>query len=88
MGLTEQGQLLFYYSKGIRVNYLRRCGKVGEQRTPDAIGKEVGVRADLRRGHPKPREIKSQEPQIEGGARPGDNKNVKLGMSEKVRGQD
>ncbi len=61
---------------------------MGEQITPDAIGKEVGVRADLRRGHPKPREIRSQEPQLEKGASPGDNKNVKLEMSEKVRGQD
>ncbi|HBF36929.1 MAG TPA: hypothetical protein DDW50_06370 [Firmicutes bacterium] len=60
---------------------------MGEQITPDAVGKEVGVRADLRRGNPKPREIKSQEAQMEGGARPGDNKNVKLGMSDKVRGQ-
>ena len=24
---------------------------MGEQRTPDAVGKEVGVRADLRKGH-------------------------------------
>jgi hypothetical protein len=61
---------------------------MGEQVTPDAIGKEVGVRADLRRGHPKPREIKSQEPQLEAGASPGANKNVKLAMSKKVRGQD
>jgi hypothetical protein len=61
---------------------------MGEQTTPDGIGKEVGVRADLRRGHPKPREIKSQESQLEAGAGPGDNKNVKLGMSEKVRGRE
>jgi hypothetical protein len=33
---------------------------MGEQITPDAIGKEVGVMADLRRGHPKPRETKTQ----------------------------
>ena len=25
---------------------------MGEQQTPEAVGKEVGVRADLRRGHP------------------------------------
>ncbi|TCL74159.1 hypothetical protein EDC14_100495 [Hydrogenispora ethanolica] len=61
---------------------------MGEQITPDAVGKEVGVRADLRRGHPKPREIKSQEPQLEAGADHGGNKGVKLDMSEKVRGQD
>jgi hypothetical protein len=61
---------------------------MGEQITPDAIGKEVGVRADLRRGHPKPREIKSQKSQLEAGASPGHNKNVKLEMSEKVRGED
>jgi hypothetical protein len=61
---------------------------MGEQITPDAVGKEVGVRADLRKGHPKPREIKSQESQLEHGAGPGVNKNVKLSMSEKVRGRD
>lgn len=61
---------------------------MGEQRTPDAVGKEVGVRADLRKGHPKPREIKSQEPQLEKGAGHGTNKDVKLKMSEKVRGED
>ena len=61
---------------------------MGEQITPDTIGKEVGVRADLRRGHPKSREIRSQEPQMEAGVSPGNNKNVKLQMSEKVRGQD
>ncbi len=61
---------------------------MGEQYTPDVIGKEVGVRADLRRGHPKPREIKSQEPQLEQGAGHGDNKAVKLSMSKKVRGED
>ena len=61
---------------------------MGEQITPVAVGKEVGVRADLRRGHPKPREIKSQEPQLEQGASRGTDKNVKLSMSEKVRGED
>lgn len=61
---------------------------MGDQITPDDIGKEIGVRADLRRGIPKPREIKSQEHQLEQGASPGRNKGVKLGMSEKVRGKD
>ncbi len=61
---------------------------MGEQTTPDAIGKEVGVQVDLRRGHPKPREIRSQESQLEKGSSPGDNQNVKLKMSEKARGQD
>jgi hypothetical protein len=61
---------------------------VGEQKTPDAIGKEVGVRSDLRRGIPKPREIKSQEPQLEKGASHGENKAVKLLMSDKTQGQD
>ncbi len=61
---------------------------MGEQITPDAVGKEVGVRADLRRGHPKPRESASQEAQLKAGAGPGENKAVKLGMSEKVRGRD
>jgi hypothetical protein len=58
------------------------------QITPDAIGTEVGVRSDLRKGHPKPREIKSQEAQLEKGASHGQNKGVKLGMSKKVRGED
>lgn len=61
---------------------------MGEQITPDEIGKEVGVRADLRRGHPKPREVKSQNTQLEKGAAHGDNKGIKLDMSDKVRGQD
>ena len=61
---------------------------MGEQITPDAIGTEVGVRADLRRGHPKPREVRSQEPQLEHGASHGENKAVKMKMSEKVRGED
>lgn len=61
---------------------------MGEQFVPDDIGKEVGVRADLRKGHPKPREIKSQDPQLEKGAGHGTNKAVKLSMSQKVRGQD
>lgn len=49
---------------------------MGEQITPDDIGKEVGVRVDLRRGIPTPREIKSQEPQLEKGAGHGDNKTL------------
>lgn len=61
---------------------------MGDQLTPDAIGKEVGVEADLRRGVPKPREIKSQEGQLEKGAGHGTNKAVKMEMSKKVRGQD
>ena len=61
---------------------------MGEQITPENIGKEVGVRADLRRGIPKPREIKSQEGQLEKGASHGENKGVKLKMGEKVRGDD
>ena len=61
---------------------------MGEQITPDAIGKEVGVRADLRSGHPTPHEIKSQEGQLAKGAGHGGNKAVKLGMSKKVRGED
>lgn len=61
---------------------------MGEQITPDAVGKEVGVMADLRRGKPTPREIKSQEGQLAKGAGHGENKAVKLKMSDKVRGQD
>lgn len=61
---------------------------MGEQVVPGDIGKEVGVRGDLRKGHPKPREIKSQEPQLEKGAGHGTDKAVKLAMSRKVRGED
>lgn len=61
---------------------------MGHQITPDDVGTEVGVRSDLRRGHPKPREIKSQVSQLEHGASPGTNKGVKLEMSKKVRGAD
>ena len=59
-----------------------------EQITPEAVGTEVGVAADLRRGHPKPREIKSQQTQLEHGAGHGTSKDIKLSMSQKVRGQD
>lgn len=61
---------------------------IGEQKVPDAIGKEVGVRADLRRGHPKPREIRSQDVQYASADHPPGNKAVKLSMSDKVRGED
>ena len=61
---------------------------MGEQITPDEIGKETGVRADLTRGVPRPREIRSQKPQLGKGAVPGENKAVKLEMSAKVRGED
>ncbi len=52
---------------------------MGEQITPNDIGKEVGVRADLRRGNPKPREIKSQETQLKEGTIHGYNKKCKVG---------
>lgn len=61
---------------------------MGEQITPDAIGTEVGVRVDLRRGHPVPREIQSQKAQLQKGAGHGTHKAVKLGMSKKVKGRD
>ncbi len=62
---------------------------MGKQVTPNDVGKEVGVQADLRKGHPKPREIRSQEPQLEQeGASQDANKAVKLEMSKKVRGED
>jgi len=60
---------------------------IGEQITPDAIGTEVGVQADLRRGSPKPREVNSQDTQITHDEAPGHNKNVKWQMEEKVRGK-
>lgn len=61
---------------------------MGEQFTPEEIGKETGVMADLRRGHPKPREIKSQKAQLQSEHAHGHNKAVKLDMSKKVRGED
>lgn len=61
---------------------------MGEQITPEAVGTEVGVVADLRRGHPKPREIKSQQTQLAHGADHGTSKNIKLSMSQKVREHD
>jgi hypothetical protein len=61
---------------------------VGEQITPEAVGKEVGVIANLRRGHPKPREIKSQKAQLANGGVPGTSNDTKLPMSQKVRGAD
>jgi hypothetical protein len=61
---------------------------VGEQITPDEIGTEVGVRADLRRGIPRPRESKSQVAQLTDAGEQGENKNVKRQMSEKVRDAD
>ncbi len=61
---------------------------MGEQRVPDAIGTETGPPYPPRRGHPNPREIKSQQAQLESGHTPGTSKGVKLKMSAKVRGQD
>jgi hypothetical protein len=61
---------------------------MGKQITPDEIGTEVGVVADLRRGHPAPREIKSQKTQLEQGHRLGTSNDTKLPMSKKVRGED
>jgi len=58
---------------------------IGQQKTPDAVGTEVGVRADLRRGVPNPREMSSQDKQLAHGEAPGPNKNVKWQMREKVR---
>ncbi|MGD9155033.1 MAG: hypothetical protein PVG90_05985 [Bacillota bacterium] len=57
---------------------------MGEQITPEAVGKEIGVRADLRRGHPQPREIKSQQSQLAEGHSHGTTKNIKLSMSKKI----
>lgn len=57
---------------------------MGEQITPNAVGKEVGVRADLRRGCPKPREI---APQAKSGSR-GKNNDGKLHLGEQEHGRD
>lgn len=61
---------------------------MGEQITPDAVGAEVGVRGDLLRGHPIPREVQSQEHQMPHDAAVGSKKEVKLGMSKKIKGRD
>ena len=58
---------------------------MGEQHTPEAIGKEVGVRADLLKGRPTPREVKSQKIQLKTGHDHGGNKAVKVPISRKVR---
>jgi hypothetical protein len=60
---------------------------MGEQITPDDIGTEVGVVADLRRGHPIPREIKSQKAQLTKGHRLGTSNDTKLTMSQKSGGK-
>lgn len=60
---------------------------MGKQITPDEIGTEVGVRADLKKGRPAPREIKSPRLVEETGQR-GGNKAIKVGMSKKVREAD
>jgi hypothetical protein len=62
--------------------------RIGEQKVPDDIGKEVGVAADLRRGRPKPREVRSQAFQYTTASQPDGNKAVKLQMSDKVREED
>lgn len=61
---------------------------MGEQLVPEQIGKEVGVAADLRKGHPNPREAKSQKAQYLSGQGPEENKGLKLKMQDKVRSED
>lgn len=61
---------------------------MGEQQVPEAIGTETGPPYPPRRGHPNPREVRSQQAQNESGHEPGRQKNVKWKMSEKVRGRD
>lgn len=53
---------------------------MGEQFTPDEVGKEAGVRIDLLRGFPKPRKINSQEHQIKDSEH-GENKAVKSSVN-------
>lgn len=83
IGGSVKGLVICFWEKLLPEVFL-----MGEQITPDAIGKEVGVRADLRRGVPTPHEIKSQEGQLEKGASHGENKAVKMKLSDKVRGED
>lgn len=61
---------------------------MGEQWVPDDIGRETGPPYEPRRGHPNPREIQSQKSQLQSGHNHGERKDVKLGMSKKVRGRD
>lgn len=56
---------------------------MGEQITPEAIGKEVGVAADLRRGHPKPRESKTLPTRLAKRVRPETGDGIELTMSQK-----
>ena len=65
--------------------YNQEVFKIGEQFVPDRIGKEVGVAADLRKGHPKPREIKSQKIQYASMHEPEGDKSIKWSMRKKVR---
>jgi hypothetical protein len=57
---------------------------MGEQITPEAVGKEVGVRADLRRGLPQPREIQTQHAQLAKRTGAGTRKNIKVPISKKL----
>jgi hypothetical protein len=70
--------------------YPKRGGEevLGEQIVPDEIGKEVGAAAELHRGRPNPREVKSQEVQDESVQNPAGNKGIKLPIRDKVRGED
>jgi hypothetical protein len=61
---------------------------MGEQITPETVGKEVGVRADLRRGYPQPREIQTQHEQLAKRTGHGTRKNIKVPISEKLGDPD
>ncbi len=56
---------------------------MGKQITPPEIGTEVGVRSDLKRGHPQARELSSQVAQMKSGGAPQGNKAVKVKMTDK-----
>lgn len=61
---------------------------MGEKHVPDDVGTNVGPPYQPDRGHPKPREVKSQNAQLESEHRLNTNKDLKIPMSEKVRGRD
>jgi hypothetical protein len=56
---------------------------MGEQITPEAIGKEVGVAVDLRRGHPKPRESKTLPTRLAKRVKHETGNDIELTMSSK-----
>lgn len=57
-------------------------------KVPEEIGTNTGPPYEPRRGHPVPREVKSQKAQMESSHQTGTSKGFKVSMSEKVRKRD